>query len=210
MNTSLPSTDASVGPRAETVPTPRRRIRSLRALAGAAVAAIGLAAVSWAPVAQAQDNVTPAFTLRDAANKDFSVAVKDGQLMVGPKGAEVAKTAVLVSFWATWCGPCKLEMPHVDALDKEFAEQGFEGISISIDDARAYSQARAYVKGRKFQFNALFDKESKVVAMFNPSKTLPYTVIIDKAGKIRHVHTGYNPGDEVKLRDEIKAILEEG
>ncbi len=161
-------------------------------------------------LAVAQDNITPSFTLRDVTNKDYSVLVKDGQLMVGAKGSEEAKQAILVSFWATWCGPCKLEMPHVDALDKELADKGFEGISISIDDARAYSQARAYVKGRKFQFNALFDKESKVVAMFNPSKTLPYTVIIDKAGKIRHVHTGYNPGDEVKLKKEIQAILDEG
>jgi len=173
----------------------------------ALVATIGL---GLSAPALAQDMVTPSFTLRDAANKDFALTVKDGQLMVGPKGEEVAKNAVLVSFWATWCGPCKLEMPHVDALDKEFADKGFEGISISIDDARAYSQARAYVKGRKFQFNALFDKESKVVAMYNPSKTLPYTVIIDKAGKIRHVHTGYNPGDEVKLKQEIQAILDEG
>jgi thiol-disulfide isomerase/thioredoxin len=177
--------------------------RFTRALVG------GVALLVTAPAA-AQDNTTPAFTLRDAANQDFSLVVKDGQLMVGPKGKEAAKNAVLVSFWATWCGPCKLEMPHVDALDKEFADRGFEGISISIDDARAYSQARAYVKGRKFQFTALFDKESKVVAMYNPSKTLPYTVIIDKAGKIRHVHTGYNPGDEAKLKAEVQAILDEG
>lgn len=173
----------------------------------ALVAGVGL---TLAAPAVAQDNITPSFTLRDAANKDFSVLVKDGQLMVGPKGEEVAKKAVLISFWATWCGPCRLEMPHVDALDKEFAARDFEGISISIDDSRAYSQARAYVKGRKFQFNALFDKESKVVAMYNPSKTLPYTVIIDKTGKIRHVHTGYNPGDEKKLKEEVKAILDEG
>lgn len=161
-------------------------------------------------MAVAQDNIAPSFTLRDASNKDYSVLVKDGQLMVGPADKLEPKKVVLVSFWATWCGPCKLEMPHVDALDKKFVEDGFEGISISIDDSRAQSQARAYVKHRKFQFNALFDKESKVVAMFNPSKTLPYTVIIDGTGKIRHVHTGYNPGDEVKLEAEIKAILDEG
>lgn len=168
-----------------------------------------LAALSFGTAPSAQDNVTPAFTLRDAANKDYTVTVEDGKLMVGQKGDLQHKNAVLVSFWATWCGPCKLEMPHVDALDKELADRGFEGISISIDDARAYSQARAYVKGRKFQFNALFDKESKVVSMFNPAKTLPYTVIIDGSGKIRHVHTGYNPGDEKKLREEVIAILDE-
>lgn len=167
------------------------------------------AAVTGGAPVDAEDNVTPSFTLRDAENQDFTVKVEGGKLMVGTADKMEHKKAILVSFWATWCGPCKLEMPHVDDLDKEFADRGFEGISISIDDSRAYSQARAYVKGRKFQFNALFDKESKVVAMYNPSKTLPYTVIIDGAGKIRHVHTGYNPGDEKKLRDEIQAILDE-
>ncbi len=169
-----------------------------------------------ASVAVAQNNTTPSFTLKDTNNKNYTVTVKDGKLKTGPGDQLEDKNAVLISFWATWCGPCKLEMPHVNELHKKYNEKGFEGISVSIDDSRAYSQARAYVKGRKdadkkpYQFVALFDKESKVVAMFNPSKTLPYTVIIDSAGKIRNIHTGYNPGDEKKLEEEIKAILEEG
>ena len=107
-------------------------------------------------------------------------------------------------------------MLYVNELHKKYNAQGVEGISVSIDDSRAYSQACAYVKGRKdqdgkpYQFVALFDKESKVVAMFNPSKTLLHTVIIDASGKIRNIHTGYNPGDEKKLEEEIKAILDEG
>ena len=185
-----------------------KQFRMLRNLALTLAMVTGLA--TTINMADAENNTTPSFTLKDTSNKNYTVTVKDGKLLVGPSDKLEPKKAVLVSFWATWCGPCKLEMPHVDALDKEFADQGFEGISISIDDARAYSQARAYVKGRKFQFNALFDKESKVVAMFNPSKTLPYTVIIDGSGKIRNIHTGYNPGDEKKLEEEIKAILDEG
>ena len=61
----------------------------------------GLGILVAAP-AVAQDNITPSFTLRDAANKDYSVLVKDGQLMVGPKGAEVPKKAILVSFGCFW------------------------------------------------------------------------------------------------------------
>ena len=183
-----------------------RSLTPLRTLALTLALGSGLSA---AAVAVAQNNTTPTFTLTDLNNKKYTVTVKDNQLMVGPPDALAKKEAALISFWATWCGPCKLEMPHVNELDKKFADQGFEGISISIDDSRANSQARAYVKGHKFQFDALFDKESKVVAMFNPSKTLPYTVIIDGSGKIRNIHTGYNPGDEVKLEAEIKAILDE-
>ena len=190
------------------------QFRMLRNLALTLAMVTGLA--TTINMAGAESNTTPSFTLKDTSNKPYTVTVKDGKLKAGPGDELKDKNALLVSFWATWCGPCKLEMPHVNELHKKYNAQGFEGISVSIDDSRAYSQARAYVKGRKdqdgkpYQFVALFDKESKVVAMFNPSKTLPYTVIIDGSGKIRNIHTGYNPGDEKKLEEEIKAILEEG
>lgn len=191
-----------------------KQFRMLRNLALTLAMVTGLA--TTINMADAENNTTPSFTLKDTSNKNYTVTVKDGKLKAGPDGALKEKNALLVSFWATWCGPCKLEMPHVNELHKKYNAQGVEGISVSIDDSRAYSQARAYVKGRKdqdgkpYQFVALFDKESKVVAMFNPSKTLPYTVIIDGSGKIRNIHTGYNPGDEKKLEEEIKAILDEG
>ena len=80
-------------------------------------------------------------------------------------------------------------------------------LSISADDARTASQVKPLIKKNQYDFTVLLDKETTVVSQYNPSKTLPYNVVIDREGKIQHVHQGYNPGDEVELRKEIEALL---
>ena len=134
------------------------------------------------------------FTLRDLGNKEVSLSDYKGKV-------------VLVNFWATWCGPCKVEMPHLDKMDAEFESRGFEVLSISTDDARAASMVKPFIKKNGYQFTVLLDKTTAVVSKYNPAKTLPYTAIIDRDGRIAHVHMGYNPGDEKKMREEILALL---
>ena len=66
------------------------------------------------------------------------------------------------------------------------------------------------IKKNGYTFPVLLDKETTVVAQYNPSKTLPYSVLVDRDGKIAKVHQGYNPGDEVALKKEIEALLAAG
>ena len=149
------------------------------------------AAVALAPAASAADKATD-FSLRDINGQTVSLSQFEGQV-------------VLLSFWATWCGPCKVEMPHLHELYKERKDDGFTVLSISSDDARSASQVKPYIKKMGYTFPVLLDKESEVTGSYNPLKTLPYTVIVDREGNIAHVHSGYNPGDEV----EIKKLVEE-
>ena len=139
----------------------------------------------------------PDFSLRDINGKEVSLSSQKGKV-------------VLVNFWATWCGPCKLEMPHLDKMDRELEANGFEVISISTDDARAASKVKPLIKRGGYGFTVLLDKDTSVVSQYNPAKTLPYNVLIDREGNIHKVFQGYNPGDEVELRHEIEALLGAG
>ena len=141
--------------------------------------------------------MAPDFTLRDIDGKEVQLQSFKGKV-------------VMVNFWATWCGPCKLEMPHLDKMDREFEDKGFEVISISTDDARAASKVKPLIKRGGYGFTVLLDKDTAVVAQYNPAKTLPYNALIDRDGKIHKVYQGYNPGDEVEMRKDVEELLAKG
>ena len=136
---------------------------------------------------------------------DFSLRDINGTLY---RLSEHRGEIIVLNFWATWCGPCATELPHLNAIDKTYADRGVEVVAISIDAARASSKAKAYIKSRKYEFTTLLDKDTSVVAQYNPSKVIPYTVIIDRQGRIVHIHTGYVPGDEVTYINIIEEMLE--
>lgn len=134
------------------------------------------------------------FTLRDIENRAVSLADYRGSV-------------VLMNFWATWCGPCMQEMPHLQTMYDDLKDQGFVVLSVSTDDARDASKVKPLVKAKRLTFPVVLDKETTVVSMYNPAKTLPYTVLIDRQGKVAKVHQGYNPGDEKAMRAEVEALL---
>ncbi len=136
--------------------------------------------------------------------KDFTLRNIDGQEV---KLSQYAGKVVVLQFWATWCGPCKVEMPHLHKMYKELGARGLVVLSISSDDARNSAQVKPYIKKSGYTFPVLLDKESTVTGTYNPSKTLPFLVVIDANQNIVAEHSGYNPGDEVALRAEIEALL---
>jgi peroxiredoxin len=150
-------------------------------------------ALSMPIVASAADKATD-FSLRDVNGKEVTLSQYQGKVVV-------------MQFWATWCGPCKVEMPHLQKIYSELQDKGMVVLSVSSDDARTASQVKPFVSKMKYTFPVLLDKESTVVGAYNPSKTLPYLVIIDKNGDVVQRHSGYNPGDEVHVREEVEAAL---
>ena len=152
----------------------------------------GLLASSPAAAEQAAD-----FSLRDLDNKSVSLSDFKGQV-------------VLVNFWATWCAPCQVEMPHLQAMYTDLKDQGFVLLSVSVDDARSKARVKPLIKSKGYDFPVLLDTDTKLVSQYNPSKTLPYTFIVDRAGDIAHRHQGYHPGDETDLRAQVEALLAAG
>ncbi len=139
-------------------------------------------------------NAASDFTLRDVDNKEVHLADLNGKVVV-------------LSFWATWCGPCKEEMPHLQRMYDKYKDQGFVLLSISSDDARTASKVKPYIRAKGFNFPVLLDKDSKVTGVYNPAKTLPWTVVIDRNFEVVKVHSGYNPGDEEELEEFVSSLL---
>jgi peroxiredoxin len=134
------------------------------------------------------------FTLRDVDGQSVSLSTLRGNVVV-------------MSFWATWCGPCKEEMPHLQKMYGELKEKGLTVLSISIDDARSASRVKPFIKTNGYTFPVLLDRDSTVIGSYNPSKTLPYTVVVDQKGEVVKRHSGFNPGDEVELRHFVDGLL---
>ena len=153
---------------------------------------IGLAALLLPMVASA-DPATD-FSLRDLDGNTVTLSQHAGEV-------------VLIDFWATWCGPCKQEMPHLQSMVTDLGDQGFTVLAISTDDARDKAKVKPFIRRSQFTFDVLYDTQSDVLTTYNPGKTLPFAVLVARDGTVASLHSGYNPGDEVALREEVEALL---
>ena len=143
----------------------------------------------------ATQSLAPNFTLRDINGDSYNLYEHRGEI-------------IILNFWATWCGPCTAELPHLNAIDKNYADKGVDVVVISVDAARELSKAKSYIKARKYGFTALFDTDTSVVSQYNPSKAIPYTLIMDREMRIVHVHTGYVSGVEDTYTQIIDEIIQ--
>ena len=118
------------------------------------------------------------FKLKDTKGK--TVKLKD-VLEKGP---------VLIDFWASWCVPCKEEMPVFNELYNKYKEKGLSVFLITIDKGSAIQKAKSFVKSKGFDFTVLFDKGKKVFKKFGCKSKVPVTFIVDKNGEIIFKHEG--------------------
>ena len=138
--------------------------------------------------------------LKDGDNKDVDLMTY----------AENGKITVLC-FWATWCAPCKTELKTIAESEEFYARwqdlYDIELIAISIDDQRSVERAKSYVAGEDWPFEVLYDRNQDTKRSLS-WQTVPFTIILDKNGDIAYKHTGYNPGDEYALEEELARIAE--
>lgn len=144
--------------------------------------------------ATATNPMAPDFTLREITGASYRLSEHRGEIIV-------------LNFWATWCGPCAVELSHLNAIDQIYADRGVNVVAISIDAARHTSAVKTYVKSRKYTFTTLHDRDTTVVGQYNPSKVVPYTVVIDRAGRMVQIHAGYSIGDEETYINLIEEML---
>ena len=142
-----------------------------------------------------------------ASSNDFTLEDMEGDLFT--LSENLGKGPILLNFWATWCSPCKHELPHLQELMEKYEEQGFQLYTISIDSPKSQSKIKPYVKSKRFTFPVLLDTNSEVLKQFQ-GNSVPFQVLLDKEGNIVETHTGYNPGDEKILEEKIIKLLKSG
>jgi peroxiredoxin len=140
-----------------------------------------------------------------AVAPDFELMDLKGQAI---KLSQFKGRVVVVNFWATWCGPCKQEIPHLSRILETYKDQGLEVLTISTDSPQTQSQVGRLA--RRWKTHTLLDPEGQVVSQLNPRGIAPFTLIVDRSGRIAFDHDGYHSGDEVKMETAIKAVLSEG
>ena len=113
---------------------------------------------------------------------------------------------ILINFWNLACEPCKKEMKELDKLHLKYEKQGFEVVSINIDNTRNMSKVKSYVNSQKYAFTVLSDPRAELFRKMG-GKVMPFVIIADSVGEIVNRHVGYNPGDEKELEKEILHLL---
>jgi thiol-disulfide isomerase/thioredoxin len=153
-----------------------------------------VAALSMAPVL-AGDATGPAaeFTLHSRAGEAVSLSGLKGQV-------------VLINFWATWCGPCRKEMPLLEQIQKKYTPLGFTMLGVNVEEDTMMMDA--FLKDVPVSFPILLDPANGVSKLYNVS-AMPSTVIVDRQGNIRYIHQGYKPGDEDRYQDMIRQLIRE-
>lgn len=157
----------------------------------------GLAMALFAATSLASSGLTgqpaPDFALRSASGENLRLSEYRGDV-------------VMINFWATWCGPCRQEMPLLDELYARYNRVGFNLLGVNIDDDS--SRAMDMVRELGVSFPVLFDDRKEVSRMYDVD-AMPVTILVDREGNVRFVHQGYKPGYEEHYLDQVRALLRE-
>lgn len=176
---------------------------SARASFGTALLWAGLLGVGCAPAGAAQSAAEPPpVTSRPP---DFELRALDGSSV--RLSEHIGRQVVLLDFWATYCEPCLRAMPELDALYVKYKAQGLLVLGVSIDGADSLNDVRADVQKLGISFPILLDQDTRVVALYNPKTSAPFSVLIGRDGRVLSKREGYATGAADALERDIVAAL---
>jgi thiol-disulfide isomerase/thioredoxin len=150
-----------------------------------------VASLAWAATVSGP---APAFALQSNGGQQVALSSLKGKV-------------VMVNFWATWCVPCRQEMPHLQALYEKYSGLGFELLAVNVEKNNAEG-ARKWLQETPVTFPVLFDPENQVTKLYKV-QTMPSPVIIGRDGTMRFIHHGYKPGYENDYQTEVRSLLRE-
>ena len=148
---------------------------------------LGASAISASPS-------IPAFHLKNLKGKRVHINTFKGKVVV-------------ISFWATWCVPCKRELDDLAKLYEQHNKSGLEVVAIATDGPETFAAIRGVVKRHRWPFHVLPDPSGEVTSVLNPRGTVPYSMFVDRAGSLVYDHEGYSQGDAEKVASHIRKLL---
>lgn len=183
----------------------RARLASVTgAIALAAVCAFfgaGCGGASDGSGAKSATSTTTATSAQDFSGRDI-----DGKTV--RLSDYLGKQVVLLDFWSTYCEPCKAEIPHLRRMYDAHKAKGFVVMGIAMDGPETVAEVPAFAKRNGMTFPVVLDEDSTIASIYNPKKSAPLTVLINKQGQIVRVHEGYNSGDEETLEKHVRELLD--
>ena len=141
---------------------------------------------------------------RNSMLPDLSVRLLDGKQV--RLSALLEEGPLLVSFWATWCAPCKKEMIFLEEFHQKYNENSFRVLAISTDSPKSMSKVKSYIRAKKHTFLVGIDPNQEIAKKMN-ALLMPTTLILNKDRKVSWYHQGFIPGDEKEIEAQIRAVL---
>ena len=138
-------------------------------------------------------SVAPDFALKSSSGKNLRLSELRGQV-------------VMINFWASWCAPCRQEMPLLNRIHERYRKTGFVLLGVNIDDNPETARTLAQQLGVGFPI--LFDADKNVSKRYDVD-AMPSTLLIDRGGKVRYIHRGYRPGYETQYETQVRELLKQ-
>ncbi len=134
---------------------------------------------------------------------DFVLKSNSGQNI---RLSELRGQVVMINFWASWCGPCRQEMPLLDELHNRYKGLGFTVLGVNVEEDTR--KAQHLLREIPVSFPVLFDTENSVSELYRVN-AMPTTVMVDRNGNMRYLHKGYKPGYEVAYQEQVRTLIRE-
>lgn len=155
--------------------------------------AVALSGTALTVQADAINIPAPDFTLESRSGDNIRLEDHRGEV-------------VMLNFWASWCGPCRQEMPLMDEIYSRYQDLGFTILAVNVDENR--DEALRFLDKVPVTYPVLYDPESSVSELYEVP-AMPTTVMIDRDGTARYIHYGYKPGYETEYETQIRELVRE-
>jgi peroxiredoxin len=168
----------------------RQALRSVPRFAAMAFAALLTGVLS---AAETGKGLAPDFPLKSHSGANLKLSELRGEV-------------VMINFWASWCGPCRQEMPVLEELYARYQPLGFTVLGVNVEQDPG--AARALLEELQISFPVLFDTSNEVSRLYQVA-AMPSTVLVDRDGNMRYLHKGYQPGLELQYQEQIRTLIKE-
>lgn len=169
-------------------------IRPLLTALSAALVALAACASSPGTAPEGRGALAP-FRAKDLDNRPLDLA------------DHLGKDVVLISFWATYCEPCKAEMPFLQRFHDRYAKDGLTIVSVALDGPDTSAEVAPYIRKQGYTFRVVLDESGDIAQALNPSATAPFAILADRTGNIVRRITGFQSSEADALEAELKTLL---